>query len=138
MNERGFTLLEVLVTMAILSIMLFITLPTLENSYERIRAMVLAKEVVSVLNQTRRLAIREGIPYSIDFEESGEYIIRSEFEETCGQLSSVNIQPHSHLIFFPNGTSNGGKLSILMGRGEPYYEINIQKLTGKISIERKR
>ena len=139
-KEYGFTLIEVIVVISLLAIITFISLPTLESSYRRIHAMTLGRRVINVLNQARKNAIREGIPYSIYFESSGEYMIVSQSEEIKGRLSGVRISPSSKVTFYPNGTADSGKIFIYRFEGEevrPYYEIRIQEVSGRIQLERK-
>jgi len=58
MNNRGFTLMEVVVTIALLSILAAISLPVTSSWRENAQKKEVAREVVSLLRRARSLALQ--------------------------------------------------------------------------------
>ena len=59
MNNRGFTLMELVVTVALLAIMMAIALPATSGWRKSAQYKEAAREVVSVLRRARSIAVRQ-------------------------------------------------------------------------------
>lgn len=142
--SRGYTLMEVLVTLAIIGMVLAAVPLMAGGSRPGAEIRAAAIEVASALRQTRGKAIAEfksevfildteGHTYRIgaagpDNPLSEElalslYTARSELEdENAGRIR-----------FFPDGSATGGRVTL--ARGERQYVVAVDWLTGLIELE---
>ncbi|MGY2170107.1 GspH/FimT family pseudopilin [Pseudomonas gingeri] len=70
-RTRGFTLVELMVTVAVLAILLTIAVPSFTSSIQRSRADTEASDLVRALNYTRLEAINRGVNVRIAPSVSG-------------------------------------------------------------------
>lgn len=66
-RDQGFQLVELLVTLAILSVALTLTVPSLERLTTRLRVEMGAREVMTALRQARFLALRHSARVAVKF-----------------------------------------------------------------------
>lgn len=111
---RGFTLLEVLLVLVILSISAALVVPVIGGGIGTTEAKVAARKLGTALNYARGLSIREKINYFVVVNDkkvlvvSGEGKVRKEFTFS----DSINITPDARITFFPRGGSSGGEFAI--------------------------
>jgi len=77
-NDRGFTLLELLMTMAIASIVLTVGIPSFTQTIENNQRITLVNQLLHTLNVARSQAITRGLPISACKSADGA---------TCGSSS---------------------------------------------------
>jgi prepilin-type N-terminal cleavage/methylation domain-containing protein len=68
-HRRGFSAVELLVTMAILAVLLVAALPSFQERLATSRARGAAQEVADRIQAARRLAVTEGVPYLVIWED---------------------------------------------------------------------
>ncbi len=76
MKEKGFTLAEVLITLAIIGVVAALTVPSAVKNYQKTRTVTKLKKAYSVMNQAHRLAEVDNGPYEtwdIEMSESSYY-----------------------------------------------------------------
>lgn len=106
---RGFTLIEILVVIAVAGILLFLTLPMGINFYRTQQLDTTVSEVIQTLRraQSKAMAVDGDQPWTVYFE-SGQYRLEDEIFDilddiTFGGLSSVTF---SKLTGLPTSTGN--------------------------------
>jgi len=126
----GFTLIEILLVMAILGLMLSVTLPISYDMYRSYKASLRAEEVMMVVSGLKR----ESFLYNerkILTSENG--VMRVNGEEKT--ISEAQIRIDTPIEFYKNGTTSGGILIVVTGN--QVYEVQVQAPLGNLSLERK-
>ncbi len=102
MSSRGFTLLELVVVVALIGIMLVVSVPTLQNTLIDDQLKATSRKIIGLIRGVRELAVREQQPYflSIDrnqnriwYEKDTEIEVteKAEDEENTGDRQELNI-----------------------------------------------
>ena len=142
-DERGFTLLEMVCVIALVAMIAAVLLPFLPRHTSRSRLQAYALEAATLLKADRNTAIRRRADVST-LVDAPSRAIRSgatsqivripddvRFDallpETCRQRAAL-----SSISFFADGMSCGG--SIALSRLDTAYEIRVNWLTGRIEI----
>jgi prepilin-type N-terminal cleavage/methylation domain-containing protein len=129
-RSPGFTLIEILLVMAILGLMLSVTLPISYDLYKSYKASLRAEEVMVFVSTLKR----ESFLYNerkILTSENG--VMRVNGEEKVIPETQIRIDPP--IEFYKNGTTSGGILTLVTGN--QVYEVQIQAPLGNLSLERK-
>ena len=139
---RGFTLLEVLLVLAVMALGAALTLPALVRpSGTELRTA--AGSVVAGLRRAREAAVNAQRPatLSVDIAEGsftvdGEGPPRRLPEHIALSLftarSEVQDEQHGRIRFFPDGSSTGGRITL--ARGERRYHVDVDWLTGQVRV----
>jgi len=148
--NKGFTLLELLLVMAIVAMAVAIIVPRM-NSSELTLLRVQAREVVAVLNYARRTAIIQGTPqvavlYGYSEEEKppkkiGTWISKEahlEWRDENGKEVPKKTEdeakiPKYEITFYPEGGCSGGEL--VLSNEKNQIKITINPLTSKVISE---
>ena len=142
-DERGFTLLEMVCVIALVAMIAAVLLPFLPRHTSRSRLQAYALEAATLLKADRNTAIRRRADVST-LVDAPSRAIRSgatsqivripddvRFDvllpQTCRQRAAL-----SSISFFADGMSCGG--SIALSRLDTAYEIRVNWLTGRIEI----
>jgi general secretion pathway protein H len=144
MDARGFTLLELLVVMAIIALILAFIPGFVLRGQPGLDVDVAARAVGDALRQARSQAVlqnREQV-FALDVEErlfrAGERRapvqmpknIEVTFQTARSELMSERI---GQIRFFPDGTATGGRIGLTLdGR---HAEVGVDWLTGLISVD---
>ena len=134
---RGWTLLELMVVVAIMGVLVKISLPTVQNTILAYRLSAAASSVAAAIQGTRYQAVMVGCPYTIAFNaNSTTYQVQTEAisgtpPACAGSFSNVgsaipwatdggvSLTPSTTLQFSPNGTvtATTGTLSLALSNG---------------------
>ena len=102
MSSRGFTLLELIVVVALIGIMLVVSVPNLQNTLIDDQLKATSRKIIGLIRGVRELAVREQQPYflSIDrnqnriwYEKDTEIEVTEDAEDTenTGDRQELNI-----------------------------------------------
>ncbi len=139
-GNRGFTLLELLVVLFLVTLFMAIVLVNVGGLYERFLLRETALNIVRTINRARALSITERAPVILKIDtELNSFWISS---RSKGDINRINISKDIRLegedvIFSPLGDSTGGVIKITDRKGRAYL-IAIDKSTSQVSIERSR
>ncbi len=143
MGARGFTLIEIMVVMAILALMLVLVSPTFSTGVTGVSLKAAARTLAGSLRhaRSRAIALNEEVALAIDVETRRYAIVGA---NTGGKLPGEGeirlFTAQSELIdatsgtirFFPDGGSTGGGVTFI--DGERRYRVLVGWLTGQTSI----
>lgn len=141
--ERGFTLVEMLVVLALMSVILAVSLPYARNSGETQRLDAEVRKIAALLTETRVAALSRGTETVANFDleqRSAEYVggfrnvslpegfglkVLTAAKEIEGRIAGIR--------FFPEGGSTGGRVIVTHGTKERIVAVNW--LTGAVVID---
>lgn len=141
-RRRGFTLLELLVVLVILSLVVAVAVPSLGRSTAT-ELKAAARDLVVGLRWTRTLALTKNLDaaLSVDVEQRhfqlpGEKKLRefpSGIQITLFTArSELESEARGKIRFFPDGSSTGGRITLSTDRLA--YLVDVDWLTGKVRL----
>jgi prepilin-type N-terminal cleavage/methylation domain-containing protein len=118
MKQRGFTLLELILVLAIIAISITLAIPRLSNG-ESTRLQSKVRETAAALKYARRTAL-------IFNQETNITISVNDKKTTDKKIPK-------QVLFYPGGGSSGGEFHFYENDIEATIDVN--PLTGKITID---
>jgi Tfp pilus assembly protein FimT len=141
-RRRGFTLFEAVVSLAVLSMLVYICSTSLLKMAPKYALERAAWEVRSAMNAARYRALFEGETYRVRFTESAYETERYDESQKKwalagrASLEKVRVQANNAPVFTPDGTVTGlATISISNAWGEYHLTLAI---TGRIKTTRIR
>jgi type II secretion system protein H len=161
MKNRGFSLIELLVVLILLSLSLALVAPSLSRFSRTVELKGAAQKLSGILRNSRSEAVNKGKVYQVVFNsQSREVSVHSmkpseeKEERNEGPVSektyllpegiqmkvdpttfSASTSEPPSIEFYPNGGSNGGTIS-LDSPDRLGYRIQVHFLTGMVDIKR--
>jgi general secretion pathway protein H len=164
MRKQGFSLLELIVVITVITLSTALVIPSLSRFSRTIELKGCAKKVSAILRYCRSEAVNKGKIYQVLFDsETQEVKVQSvewmeeekendeKKEEKLSEkryslpdpvhIKEVKVASTQYpsdlpaIEFYPNGGSNGGSI-LLDSPGRKGYRININFLTGMVEIEK--
>jgi len=139
-GARGFTLLELIVTIAVIALVVGLAAPTIGRSTEALRARADVAGFSALLRAARERAIVTQTPQAVVVDPPAHRVsVRAggpdgEVRETHALSDRVTIEasPPPALIvrFEPQGSSNGGDFRLTAGAVA--YRVTVDPLTGRV------
>ena len=143
-GSAGFTLLELMVVLAIATLLLAITPPLITSALPGVELKSAARRVTAGLRFAREEAIRSGrdATFVIDvdsrvFAVDGQRQRSNLPEDLDVKLEAAEqemLNDHAGGVrFYPDGSSTGGR--VILARCDSGYQVGVQWLTGRIRME---
>lgn len=140
-RQAGFTLLELLVVLAIAGLTLTVVPPLFSNAMPTLTMRGEARDIALVLSYTRGQAITRNLTQEVRLlPDQGLYIVgeksRRHFLPNDIKLSVENgilldeLSGEQAVRFFPDGSASGGVISL--SNAQRRYELEINWLTGRV------
>ncbi|HET7340493.1 MAG TPA: GspH/FimT family pseudopilin [Methylomirabilota bacterium] len=143
-RDRGFTLLELIVTMAVLALVVGLAMPTIGRSTEALRARAEVAGFSALLRHARERAIVSQVAQAIVVDPTAHRVTRraggpdGEIRETRMLSESLVIEatppPALTVRFEPQGGSSGGDFRVTSGAVS--YRVTVDALTGRVRSNR--
>lgn len=141
-KARGFTLIEILAVIMLIALVLTVVSVSVGSGLSGARVSAAGRELVAAMRHTRGQAIvkRESQVFSIDLERR-RYTAPGRREIELPKDMEIRVlTAREELIgdgtagirFFPDGSSTGGRVTLLMGERE--WIIEVQWLTGEVVL----
>jgi len=145
--ERGFTITEVVVVLAIMSCLAVIAIPNFSQLIRSSEYRSAARSMVSVLRETRSKAISLNLEHRVEFEPQNKRFRVTQGNKAYGSNdwnkiicdwqsfpSDVHYSSNVDKIHLnTDGTANGGTIRIQDKSDNTIYEVRIAR-TGRIRI----
>lgn len=140
---RGFTLVELLVVLALMGLALTVASPLIGNALPGTQMRAAARDVATGLRYARSLAIstNDDVTFDVDVEgrrfavpqgrRTGSFPKDAEIVLTTAR-SELFDSGSGSIRFFPDGTSTGGGVEIV--REGRRFLITVDWLTGRVAI----
>jgi general secretion pathway protein H len=160
-RERGFSLVEVMVVLILISLSVALVTPSLSRFSRTVELKAAAKKVSAILRYCRSEAVNRGQTYQALFDPNLREVkvqstaLKEEkdgqgegkaFEKTYSLPEGIRVKEvdipssretsgSSQIEFYPNGGSNGGVI-LLDTQDRTGYKIRVDFLTGMVKVER--
>lgn len=140
-DERaaGFTLIEMLIVLAILAVLVAVFAPALSGSRAKTRLAASAQELAIALRATRDAALAESRPETFTLDASsrvyraGGGAVHGLAPEVDARLVAADANAAGGAIrFFADGGSSGGTVRLSLGKRR--LDVSVDWLTGRVSI----
>jgi prepilin-type N-terminal cleavage/methylation domain-containing protein len=135
MNRYGFTLIELMVTIAILGLLLFIISPNITTSMDDIILQSECHRIAQDLRLTQQLAIIMGKDYCFEIHVTEKYYSVRPRDPTQKSYKREEIDPRLHTITCTFDSKYGGDYSGL--KVLVYTPTGIPTRTGSITLQTK-
>jgi general secretion pathway protein H len=120
-NDSGFTLMEMLVVIAVMALILLLVTGYGPPRSHRLEAQAAAQQVAAAMRAARGRAIAQGQPVALILPHLPPWL-------------AVSIQaPPGGIVFAPDGSASGGQVR-LDGDGQD-FSVTTDWLTGRVSVD---
>ncbi|WP_407354559.1 type II secretion system protein XpsH [Luteimonas sp. R10] len=141
---RGFSLLEVLMVVALIAVASVLAVGVLGGGIERLQLRSSAKEIAANLRFARAHALATGTPQRFVIDP-----VAHTWQGPAGRQGSVpdaleivftgarEVQPRADqgaIVFFDDGASTGGRVQLRSG--EAAWNVDVAWLTGEVRLHR--
>jgi general secretion pathway protein H len=141
MTSRGFTLVELLVVLAVMALVLMVAGPMVSNALPGAQLKTAARDLAAGLRYTRNRAIstNRSTAFLLDTEArryrvEGEPEVRTLPAEFAVSIltarSELEDARTGRIRFFPDGSSTGGEITL--SNGARTYRVTVDWLMGRI------
>jgi prepilin-type N-terminal cleavage/methylation domain-containing protein len=163
MKSRGFSLIELVVVMVLISLSIALVAPSFSRFSKRVELKTTAQRISGILRYFRSESIQSGKVYQIlldpvlrevniqvlegeeegatERQKDGQKFSKRSYPLPAGiQMKEFNIPAPEYpsdlptIEFYPNGATNGGSF-ILEAQDQRGYRIKVYFLTGIVEIE---
>ena len=142
-SEQGFTLVELLVKLAILALVLAVVPPFLSGAMDGVRFSSAERDLVSALRYARSRAVNLQQTVTVDINvkhgtmqvagRQRDLSIPDDTSLTLRTARQEQLSEHAGAIrFYPDGSSTGGQ--VRLRRGDRVSSVDVNWLTGRISL----
>ncbi|NWG03864.1 MAG: prepilin-type N-terminal cleavage/methylation domain-containing protein [Syntrophaceae bacterium] len=145
MNQRGVTLVELIVVMVILAFGALLTTPNISTWLTNYRLRSATRDVVSIMRVAQLKAISNHTHYQVIFEPAHDrYFLQ--YQDTGGNWVTEGVTQTmptgvkyqttfagNLITFFPNSRAADGRITLNNSKGST--TVRVSGLTGKIKIE---
>ncbi len=149
-KNRGFTLLELIVVLVIISLTSALALPQLTGALSGTNLKTAAKKIAASLRYARSRAVSEKIIYvAILDTDKNRLMLMSPSKADNSDEAKVYVLPEGlrlksgterekdrkefRIAFYPSGSSTGGKVIVTDERGKKYI-IRVDFITGTVQV----
>jgi general secretion pathway protein H len=145
-RRRGFTLVELLVVLAIAALMLTAVPPLISAAFPGVELKAAARRTLSTLRLARETAIRTGADTALIVDVQERRLELSGFKTitlpsglrlglNAAQREMIDEQ-RGAIRFFPDGSSTGGVITLARrgAEADSGYQVGVNWLTGRVRM----
>jgi general secretion pathway protein H len=143
-DNRGFTLLELMLVLLLLGVSMAIVLPNIDKGLNDREVRVSALSLAAVARDLRSRALFDGVPQelAVNLPQNSYLVAQSREVHLPPDVKFVTIDGGQTMdrdvkkfYFFPNGSSLGGTI-VLSGEKSVSYLVRLEALTGRVEVSR--
>ena len=140
-SSKGFTLIELVVVLVLISVAAAISLPSVGRGIETLRIRSEAGGIVAFLRHARQQAITSFRSQTISFDPASHTLSLTEEGSEIAQIARsiskdlwifADPPAQTSITFSPQGFSSGGSF-LLEGPGGRRYRIMVNPMTGRVT-----
>lgn len=136
-QARGFTIVELMIVIAIFGILAAVAIPNFVSQMPRCRLNGAARQVMGDLMWARMQAVSENTSFTVSFLNDHEYQISgggwSETKDIQDEYHDVTLSSTANPVFQPRGTASPwGTVTVANSSGSKDVKVHI---TGRVKIE---
>jgi len=141
LGSRGFTLIELVVTMLVLALAAAVVAPPMGRTLESLRLRAEVAGVTSFLRAARERAItrRDAVEVAVEAEGRALVLRHGADAEAVRRLSTLRVEADPPgapaLTFLAYGASTGGRFR-LEAPGAVVYTVTVEPFTGRVTATR--
>ena len=142
-SERGFTLLELIVTMLILMLVIGLSVPVVGRSSDAVRSRAEVAGFSAVLRHARERAVSSRVSHTVVIDPANRVMTvqagpDGEVKETRSLPERLTVEatppPALTVRFEPQGTSSGAEYKVKAG--DVVYRVTVDPITGRVKSTR--
>ena len=143
-GQNGFTLLELIVVLALLALLLGLVLPGLQRNIARERDRANLRQLTAALRLARSQATttRQRVRLFVN-RDTGKYWLEGTNRQ--GVLTGMRLgdtrlvwqdrtRRQGYIAFYGDGSSSGGKLALQDSTGR-HYDLEVEIITGRVTLK---
>jgi general secretion pathway protein H len=142
-DRNGFTLVELLVVLAIMAMLLMIAIPPISSVLPQMEAKSGAREVAAALREARSRAVLSNTEVIFSLDVKNHYFMISGDKQTHALPLDIKLSLYTaqqeliadtlgNIRFFPDGSSTGGRVGLASARNS--YDVTVNWVTGHVEI----
>lgn len=134
MTTGGYTMVELLVVLAIIGLLTAISVPMLSASRPGLEATAAARTLASDLRATRQAAIDNGVVELVVLHPPGRYGAGHTVRSLPGTVTLTFHGPmHDEIDFYPDGSASGGTVDLAGGKAR--HRVTVRWPSGQIGVD---
>lgn len=155
-SESGFSLIEMLVVIALIGLSVVVGYPTMIEWLERYQVRAAASEIASNIQLQRMRAVSQNLEFSIQFDpDANTYALYQGDDPGTGIMLDVIPRPLPRgvtfsgaddpintasdiIVFHPDGSLNDSTANtdtITVGNEQAVFQVQINRATGRVEVE---
>ncbi len=134
----GFTLVEMLIVLAIVSLLLGVAIPFFRGASQRTRIKGAIRSCIALLNYARWTAVSQHIETHVFLEDRCLKTGEGEEEKKYCPPSGIELDLDGEIVFLPSGEAQEHKCIELKNDLGQERAVCASSLSGKISIEKQK
>ncbi len=138
-SESGFTLIEILVVVMILSLSVALSVPSIMRGLGRAGLKTTTKKMAASLKYSKNQALRQRSVYYA--KAAGKSLIILKAGSTKPDVvipastdTEVASKDGTAIAFYPGGGSSGGTLKVMNSKNDNFYTIKVEPSSGRVHI----
>ncbi len=139
---RGFSLVELMVALAIAGLMLAVAVPASVRFYDSMQTRQAVRTTMAMLQSAREQALSSGVPTDVLIRPTArsirlgekEYRVPNSLQMTVHGAAELNYADVGVIRFYPEGGASGGGIDLRRKNGAG-TAINVDWLVGRVSLE---
>ncbi|NQX90403.1 MAG: prepilin-type N-terminal cleavage/methylation domain-containing protein [Halioglobus sp.] len=142
MRNRGFTLLEVMIALAIVGLLAAVSVPAGARFYASMQYRAAVADLVAVLSSARHKAVRDGAVRDVTINPRTKEVslqgavtrLPADLGLSISSGAALNTADSGVIRFYPEGGSSGGEISLVLP-GRAGVRVVVDWLIGGITQE---
>lgn len=142
--DRGYTLIELIVVLTLMSTIMALVTPAFTTTFINLRLKTTTREMVSLLNYTRSLAVFEQKSFKVllDLDNNTFGLESGDSKKLPGTIKIEKVslgdkeqkEGIAEIAFFLNGSSSGAHIHILDTEKKKGFEVIVNPILGLTKV----